>query len=148
MSSPLMLEIGGGLAPWPGYVNVDPIHGVPPWRLALGYEDLPLDDGTVDRARAAHVLEHVPSGMPRIRAMNEVWRVLKPGAMFEIIVPRFPSALAISEPTHVSWWVPESFDHFVRHIGNMDAGIKLWEYADDPAAYATDVEIRVFLRRP
>lgn len=148
MGSLLRLEIGGGLAPWEGWINVDPIHGEGKWRIAVGYDAIPVDDATVDAARASHVLEHIPSGGPRIRAMNEVWRVLKSGAEFEVIVPRFPSPLAISEPTHVSYWIPESFDHFTRAIGNMTTGIRLWEPSDNEAAYLTDHEIRVFLRKP
>ena len=144
----LNVEFGGGLAPWDGWINVDPLHGEGQWRIALGYDPVPLPDESVDRARASHCLEHIPAGKPRIRAMNEVWRILKSGAEFEVIVPRFPSVRAISEPTHVSFWVPESFDHFTQRIGNMDAGIRLWERSDNAAAYLTADEIRVFLRKP
>lgn len=144
----MRLEIGGGTAPWDGYVNVDPISGEGKWQIRLGYDAIPVEDSSVDAARASHALEHIPAGEPRIAAMNEMWRVLKPGAEFEIIVPRFPSNLAISEPTHVSYWVPESFDHFCRPIGNMVTGIRYWERSDNPAAYISDAEIRVYLRKP
>jgi SAM-dependent methyltransferase len=62
--------------------------------------------------------------------MNEAHRVLKPGGVFEVIVPIVNDPLtwhAIADPTHVSFWVPESFHYFDGlFAANADYGIRLW----------------------
>lgn len=80
--------------------------------------------------RAWHVLEHIPAGQPRIDVMNEAHRVLKAGGVFRILVPLFPSWQAVADPTHVSYWVKESFDYFCQPIANADYGIALWDFTD------------------
>ena len=63
--------------------------------------------------------------------MNEVHRVLGEKGMVRIEVPVFPFWKAIADPTHVSFFVPETFDYFcgapdVAHcVGLYD--IKLWK---------------------
>jgi predicted SAM-dependent methyltransferase len=120
------LEIGGGLALTPGFVNLDPVHGEGDLRRHVE-AGIPLAPDSVDEARASHVLEHVPTTF-RIFVFNEVWRVLRPGGTFTVIVPLFPDWGAIADPTHVSYWVKESFDYFTgRMVPCADYGIRLWE---------------------
>jgi SAM-dependent methyltransferase len=45
---------------------------------------LPVEDGTFDRVIAIHVLEHLPN-LPA--ALDEIRRVLKPGGIFEVVIP-------------------------------------------------------------
>lgn len=45
---------------------------------------LPLEDDSVDRVVAIHVLEHLPN-LPA--ALDEVQRVLRPGGVFAIVIP-------------------------------------------------------------
>ena len=47
---------------------------------------LPFPDGTFDRIIAAEVLEHLPEDE---RAMRELFRVLKPGGLIAVTVPRW-----------------------------------------------------------
>jgi len=164
------IDIGGGTVPAPGYLNVDPVHG-DSVRVRSGYDvrdlkvrvqdGIPLEAGSVEAARASHVLEHVPKeGGQLLAAMNEVWRVLRPGGEFETIVPcagftsehvpdeqRSPvQRQAVgpvyngwqpwADPTHVSfWWYPESWWYFTGGPGgafraNADYGIRYWEWGD------------------
>jgi SAM-dependent methyltransferase len=51
---------------------------------------MPFDDGSFDRAIAVHVLEHLPD-LPS--ALDEVHRLLHPGARFGVVIPCDPGML-------------------------------------------------------
>jgi SAM-dependent methyltransferase len=132
----MKVEIGGGTIPQPGYVNLDPHHGEGQWRR-LVQDGIPVADGALSHVRASHLMEHIPAGGEhgqRVWVMNEVWRALRPGGLFEIIVPCVPQGPggigwhAFADPTHVSFWVyPESFHYFDGvFAANADYGIKPW----------------------
>lgn len=123
----MKIDIGGGNIPAPGYINLDPWHGEGEWKRYAQDAPWPVEDNSVDHIRAIHVMEHIPAGEPRITVFNEAWRVLKPGHEFEVVLPLFPHPLAVADPTHVSFWVKESFDYFTRPIANADYGISYWE---------------------
>lgn len=111
------IDIGGGVNVKPGYVNLDPVHGNGNFKRRI-QDGIPVADSTVDAVRASHLVEHIHAGQERINMFNEVWRVLKSGGTFEVIVPFLvagPNGIrweAIADPTHVSYWLPESFHYF------------------------------------
>jgi len=121
------IEIGGGTLLTPGFVNLDPEHGHGVWRRKV-QEGIPAEAATVDEVKASHVLEHIPAGSERIGVFNEAHRVLKPGGVFYVIVPLMTGSWhAIADPTHVSFWVPESFLYFDgTFAANASYGIALW----------------------
>ena len=128
----LRIDIGGGLAPVPGHVNLDRVHGEGDFKRQI-QEGIPVADGTVESVRCSHLMEHIPSGYDRIGVFNEVWRVLQPGGTFEIIVPLFSgdSFGWAADPTHVSIWVEQSFWYFTGQMAAAaDYGILLWQMAD------------------
>ena len=47
-------------------------------------EDLPFEDSSMDMVFSSHVLEHIPNQQ---KALNEIYRVLKPGGYHVCIVP-------------------------------------------------------------
>lgn len=122
------LEIGGGHLVQPGWTNLDPVNGVGEWKRLAQDTPWPVADNSVKAIRASHVMEHIPAGRDRIAVMNEAHRVLKEGGVFEIIVPLMTGTWhAIADPTHVSFWVVESFHYFDGlFAANADYGIKLW----------------------
>jgi SAM-dependent methyltransferase len=61
--------------------------------------DLPFPDGTFDRVIASEVLEHVPDEQ---RALDEIWRVLKPGGTLAATVPAWL-------PEQVCWFLSEEY---------------------------------------
>lgn len=139
------LELGGGTLTNPGWASLDPVHPTEPQLRRLAQDvPWPIKDDTVAHIRASHVLEHVPSGQPRIDVFNEAWRVLQPGAIFEIILPLvgytdrttgLPMSNQIgwqpwADPTHVSFfWFPESLLYFCEgpFKPNADYGIREWQ---------------------
>ena len=125
----MRIDLGGGLKPAPGYVNLDPTHGEGEWRRYAQETPWPAKDGEVSRIRASHVIEHIPAGADRIVVLNECWRVLKPGGLLEITVPLFPSWQAVADPTHVSYWCEQSFWYLDgRWHYDADYGLKPWEF--------------------
>lgn len=125
------IEIGGGHLVQPGWINLDSRNGDGEWKRLAQETPWPAADGSIDGIRASHVMEHIPAGEPRIAVMNEAHRVLRPGGVFEVIVPIVNNPLtwhAIADPTHVSFWVPESFHYFDGlFAANADYGIRLWQ---------------------
>lgn len=96
------LDIGGGYNPHPGYVNMD-MMDIPEVDIVWDIETFPwpLKDESVNRAIASHVLEHInPHKGIFIKVMDELWRVLKPGAQFAFVVPHGESPGYIQDPTH------------------------------------------------
>lgn len=55
--------------------------------------NLPFDDNTFDLVISAHMLEHLPHP---IRGLQEMMRVLRPGA---------PLLLAVTRPGLLGWWI-------------------------------------------
>jgi predicted SAM-dependent methyltransferase len=125
----MRLEIGGGHIVPAGWTNLDPGNGEGPWRRLAQDTPWPTGDRTVEAIRAAHVMEHIPAGGPRLAVMNEAHRVLRPGAVFEVRVPNALSGTwhAFADPTHVSFWCVESFHYFDgTKAAHADYGIRPW----------------------
>lgn len=148
----MKLEIGGGLATWPGFTNLDPVHGEGMFRRRI-QDGIPLPDCSVEAARCSHLMEHIPAGQERVDAFNEVWRVLIPHGMFEVVVPEFDPAdpdAALCDPMHVSLWRERSFDYFTgAWQGAADEGIFFWELAErERRRRDWGPEVRAVLRKP
>lgn len=125
------VDIGGGTIPAQGFTNLDPVHGTGEFKRRI-QDGIPVPDNTLIAARASHVMEHIPAGSAhgeRIWVMNEVHRALRRGGTFEIIVPgMYGTWHPIADPTHVSFWVTESFHYFDGlFAANASYGIALWE---------------------
>ena len=146
----MKLNIGGGTKRKAGYKNVDLyvtedgdfVHDV---KYGLPSE---IEDNSVDAIYAAHIFEHIPSFwfelqgvgqhendlqyiqeyQPRIKMMNDCYRVLKPGAQLEIYVPHRFDYCAYTDPTH-EWFMDESsFDHFCIDDNGKLMGEYMREY--------------------
>lgn len=74
----IRLNLGGGLNPIPGYVNLDKSNG---WQFEDGLQAYP--DGSVEAITISHTLMYVPiSEWPAVFA--ELARVLKPGGVVRV----------------------------------------------------------------
>jgi predicted SAM-dependent methyltransferase len=107
---PRRLNLGCGHDARIGYVNVD--------RVRLAGVDLvcdfarfpwPFKDDSIDEILAIHVLEHLHD---TIRAMEEMYRITRPGAKVTIEVPHYKHSNAYKDPTHVRLFTEGSFDYF------------------------------------
>lgn len=98
---------------WPG---IDDEHPGGHWPSTLEFErvDLsqiwPWPDSSVDEIQALDIIEHIAD---RIHFMNELHRVLKPGARVTIETPNAAKGAGFfQDPTHKSPWVMNSFQYF------------------------------------
>jgi SAM-dependent methyltransferase len=142
-----LLDIGGGTDARDHWINIDPVHGEGEFLRGAQDAPWPIPDGHIRMIWASHVLEHVPAGGNRIRLMNEAYRVLSPGGTFEARMPSFPHWSAVADPTHVSFWVPESFGYFTGvYSAGADYGIDYWE--QESMMMRDEWELRGVLRKP
>ena len=98
------LEIGGGVIPREGYINVDYMdHPMVHHKVDLNTEKLPFEDSTFDQVYSNHCLEHLQPGYGGfLHCVEEMWRVSKPNASWEIRVPYFNSHHTLSNPFHTN----------------------------------------------
>lgn len=102
------LNLGSADAVLKGFINVD-IVPAPGVEVADLTKPWPWPDSSVDYVWASHVIEHLPD---KIFTMNELWRILKPGAKADIAVPTTDGPGAWQDPTHVSFWNRRSFLYY------------------------------------
>jgi len=123
----LKLDLGCGPHKREGFTGVDrhPFEGVDqvvdltkPW---------PWKDGSVIEAHCSHFIEHLTAPQ-RVLFCNELYRVLHPGGVCQIIVPHWASCRAYGDPTHQ--WPPVS--EFWFYYLNRD-----WRMANAPHADAS-----------
>lgn len=105
----LKVDLGCGGSKPEGFIGVDIVHGEGVDIVADLREKFPFPDASVDEIRAYDTIEHLPD---KIHTMNEIWRVCKPGARVDILVPSTDGRGAFQDPTHVSFWNINSFYYY------------------------------------
>src|SRR5690349_2726046 len=104
----MRLNLGCCDAPLAGFINVD-FAAAPGVEAADLRQQWPWPDGSVEYVRAWDIIEHLPD---KIFTMNELWRVMRPGATAEVAVPTTEGPGAWQDPTHVSFWNRRSFMYY------------------------------------
>jgi SAM-dependent methyltransferase len=120
---PLKLDLGCGTKKEAGFHGVDTqaFPGVDTV-CDLSGGKWPWADSSVDEARCSQMLEHIPNKdvdwslvdgkliksirYPRAHFLNELWRVLRPGAKATFVTPYWCSGREYGDPTHE--WAPVS----------------------------------------
>ncbi len=103
----MKLNLGCSDKHLPGYVNVDI---VPPAELIADLNTKwPFEDNSVTEIIAHDIIEHLQY---KIQTMNEAWRVLAPGGLFNVLVPTTDGRGAWQDPTHVTYWNRNSFFYY------------------------------------
>lgn len=113
-----------------GYWNVDLAPGQGVDEQADLREPWPWPDNSVKKLIAHDVFEHLPD---KIHTMNELWRVLEPGGLADIVVPVIEAdgqfgPGAVQDPTHASIWHRRSFMY--HEAGNPYCERFLGKYRD------------------
>jgi len=117
------INLGCGNRHIEDFVNIDFDSACQPDLLCDVTEGLPIDDNSVDVVRAFDFLEHIPLGKT-IFVIDEIWRVLKPGGIFEHFTPSTDGRGAFMDPTHLSFWNINSWLYFTVGIWAGMYGIK------------------------
>jgi SAM-dependent methyltransferase len=120
-TEPLKLDLGCGQNKQPGFTGVDiaPLDGVDvvcdlfafPW---------PFEDDSVDEVFASHFIEHVPD---HIAVMNELHRIMKPGAKVRFVHPYLWNDRCFQDPTHKQFISEARWPYFAkdwRDANNLD----------------------------
>src|SRR5690242_811116 len=109
----MKLNLGAADRHIDGFISVDLCFATrPPGPFVIVdlRQSWPWDYSMVDEIVAYDIIEHLPD---RIHTMNEMWRVLKPGARAVIEVPNASRGAGFfQDPTHVSWWCRNTFQYF------------------------------------
>jgi SAM-dependent methyltransferase len=98
MPSPLRLDLACGERKEPGFVGVDQMlyPGVDlVWNL--DHYPYPLPDKSVDEVRCFHFIEHVEN---LVAFMEELYRIMKPGATGVLAAPFWSHVNTWRDPTH------------------------------------------------
>lgn len=112
MNKEIKLNLGSGYRPIDGYINIDNRIEVKPDLVCDIIKGLPYKDNSVDEVRAYDILEHIPIGKT-IDAITEIWRVLKHNGKFDSFTPDAEIGMgAFQDPTHVSFWVANSWLYY------------------------------------
>ncbi len=154
VNEPLRLDLACGQNKREGFMGVDiaPGEGVDvvhdlevyPW---------PFQDNSVDEVNISHYIEHTKD---LIAFMNELYRIMKPGAQCQIIAPYYSSMRAWQDPTHTraiseatflyfnqEWLKANGLDHY-----NVTADFDFsYGYAFTPEWAARSEEARAFATR-
>lgn len=103
----LKLDFGCGPNKRDGFLGVDSIQfdGKVDVVFDLTQSPWPWEDSSVAEAHASHFVEHL-TATQRITFVNELYRILAPGASCQIIIPHWASCRAYGDPTHQ--WPPVS----------------------------------------
>lgn len=126
----MKLNLGCGTDIRKGYVNVDSVKlpGVDKV-FDLDSQKWSFKDNTFDEVICKDIIEHLDDPL---KAMGEIWRISKPGAIIKVHVPFFPGMYAIGDLTHKHFFNYNSFDCFAP---------------GDPHNYYTKARFRILDRR-
>lgn len=103
------LHIGCGLDYKQGFVNLDGNKLVKADIYCDLNKKLPFKENEFDYVYSSHTFEHVKE---YLFFLDEVYRICKPGAIIEILVPHFTSIYATKYPTHYNQFGIGSFVFF------------------------------------
>lgn len=126
----IAIDLGSGVNKPAGYIGIDKWRWLDCDVIADIAYGLPFRDESVDLIRAKDVMEHLREIIP---IFNECWRVLKPGGVLKVEVPRYPHVDAVKDPTHVSFFAVETFTEYLCGPDRlaMEYGMAMW----DPMPY-------------
>lgn len=112
----MKLNLGCGSDRRPGWVNVDKYPAAEPDQVVdLERLPWPWPDDAAEAVLLRHVLEHLGRDTEvYLGIVKELWRVCRPGATVEIVVPHPRHDSFLNDPTHVRPVTPAGLQMFSR----------------------------------
>lgn len=125
----MKIELGGGLRPQPGYINVDLTKcETVDYQCNFETDKLPFADNSVDEVYSQHCFEHLKH---LSNILNEIIRVCKDGALVRIKTPHPQNDLALCPSAYSfdkhhaafsTWWWEDVLIHFWKDWFNGSPG--------------------------
>jgi SAM-dependent methyltransferase len=133
------LDIGCGSKKKDGFIGIDRLKfdGVDVI-CEVGVAPLPYEENSVAEVYSSHFVEHL-SAPERIQFLNELYRVMKPGAKATIVVPHFASGRAYGDPTHQWPPISEFWFYYLNRTWRMENAPHT-DIAHWPQGYACDFD--------
>ena len=108
----MKINLGCGKRKLNGFLNCDNRKEVNPDLVCDVADGLPFEDSSIEEVKAIDFLEHIPLGKT-IGVIEDIWRVLIPGGIFESFTPDAEYGQgAFQDPMHLSFWVENSWKYF------------------------------------
>jgi len=101
MENKVLVEIGGGDKPRKGFMSFDSREG-----FNVIFDELPLEDNSVDLIYASHIIEHIPVYVVR-DVLKRLYKKLKVGGKIRILCPDMEKII------HA--YVNKDYEAFERH---------------------------------
>lgn len=79
----------------------------------LNKDIVPIESDQADLVYISGVLEQIGPNEELMHALNECWRVLKPGGQIVIVVPNAKHAIAHRDPMDIRKFTPATFAYFI-----------------------------------
>lgn len=148
------LDLGCGNKKKDGYTGIDiDNYGAADIVQDLRFTPIPYKDNSIDGVYASHFLEHLTFD-ENIYLFNEIYRVLKPDAIFEIVVPHGFSYAGMVDLSHKTFWTEDTFGYFTPENkyyyswfytdkeGNRVPVINKWAVLDNDSTPPMEYDIR------
>jgi len=104
------VDVGCGRAKRPGFIGVDKVN-LPGVDMVFDItKQWLLEPDSVDYFVLDNLLEHI--GDEFIAIMNNCWNTVKAKGRMHVVVPSATTSAAFQDPTHVRYFVPETWDYF------------------------------------
>ena len=135
------LDLACGIRKKEGFFGIDKIKfdgvdlvydlTVMPW---------PIASHSIEEVHCSHYIEHLPA-FNRIQFVNELYRVMKPGAKATLIAPHWCSTRAYGDMTHQWPPVAEMWFYYLSKKWRLDDGNAPHEdVKHNPEGYSCDFE--------
>lgn len=111
----MKINLGSGYKQFIGYTNIDSdINCNPDILLNLDDKNLiiPLENDSVDKIIAHHILEHIGDGI--FKLLQEIYRISKHGTLIDIRVPHHLHETQFSDFTHKRFITVEGLSLFSK----------------------------------
>jgi len=109
----MKLNLGCGYQKRSSFINLDKNPDVEPDLICDVTKGLPYEDNTADEVLAFDFLEHIPPDKVTF-VIDEIYRVLKPGGLFEHFTPSTDGRGAFEHPDHASFWNINSWKYYAN----------------------------------
>lgn len=109
------LSIGCGFSVQDGFIGIDVRPSKNPNQIEHDLEEYPwpFPSDAFGLGVAGMVIEHIsPARLGTVRFMNEIWRVLKPGAQLMLSTPYGMSPMSITDPGHTRCFTESTWFYF------------------------------------